>query len=170
MTDHPTTPIRETVERVKAYLDNAPDSGPWPLDADLRALLSAVTALQAENAALKLERDEAQTFIKECAAEVPAVKAELLAFVAKYDAQTAELAALRAESARLREDAARLDALFQILPFSVRHVFGGDEREFREGIDAARRDLNDYAKTTKHSAEVTKRFVDAARTPTDGAG
>ena len=53
MPDHPTTPIRETVERVQTYLDNAPDSGPWPLDADLRALCAHLTALQAENARLR---------------------------------------------------------------------------------------------------------------------
>jgi hypothetical protein len=49
MTDDPTT--REAVERVRAYLDNAPHAGPWPLDADLRTVLAALDRVTAERAA-----------------------------------------------------------------------------------------------------------------------
>lgn len=51
------------------------------------------------------------------------------------------VADLRTVLAALREaraDVARLDWLFEHLPFDVRHRFGGDTQEFREGIDAAR--------------------------------
>jgi hypothetical protein len=46
-------------------------------------------------------------------------------------------------AAMAEKDTRRLDKLFDLLPFEVRHRFGGDVREFREGIDAARRNTGE---------------------------
>lgn len=63
MTDHPTTPLRETVERVIITAGDLAAAGPdgavirgdktLPFAEDLSALCEAVTALQAENARLR---------------------------------------------------------------------------------------------------------------------
>ena len=45
---------------------------------------------------------------------------------------------LEGKTAAMAMDSARLDKLFMLLPFRIRHQYGGDPAEFREGIDAAR--------------------------------
>ena len=96
--------------------------------------MTAPRAQKPWNSSMQLRHDATDDELRRRFQVVPGTSYEQAAI-----AIAREFAAACVEEARRTPsaDTRRLDKLFALLPFDVRHQFGGDIQEFREGIDAA---------------------------------